>query len=82
MDFVQDGLADGRVVRALTLVDDFTRECPHIEVDRSLSGERVSRVLDLVAWQRGLPAEIVADNGPEFTSTAVRKWLEDLDRVP
>jgi len=74
MDFVQDGLADGRALRMLTLVDDFTRECPHIEVDRSLSGERVARVLDLLAWRRGLPEEIVTDNGPEFTSLALDKW--------
>ena len=74
MDFMQDGLADGRVLRLLTLVDDFTRECPHIEVDRSLSGERVARVLDLLAWRRGLPEEIVTDNGPEFTSLALDKW--------
>jgi putative transposase len=46
MDFVSDALGDGRKCRALTIVDDVTRECPAIEVDRSWSGERVARVLE------------------------------------
>jgi putative transposase len=74
MDFVRDTLADGRVFRAFTLVDDCTRECPVIEVDTSLSGERVVRVLDRVAITRGLPASIVCDNGPEFVSRALDEW--------
>ena len=74
MDFAHDCLADGRVVRALTIVDDFSRECPHIEVDTSLGGKRVVRVLDYLAWQRELPREIVLDNGPEFTSLALDQW--------
>ena len=59
MDFVRDTLGDGRVFRAFTLVDDCTRECPVIEVDFSLSGERVARVLDRVAQVRGYPRTIV-----------------------
>lgn len=74
MDFVRDTLADGRVFRAFTLVDDCTRECPVIEVDTSLSGERVVRVLDRVAITRGLPTSIVCDNGPEFVSRALDEW--------
>jgi putative transposase len=74
MDFAHDGLIDGRTVRALTIVDDFSRECPHIEVDTSLGGQRVVRALDYLAWQRGLPQEIVLDNGPEFTSLALDQW--------
>jgi len=74
MDFVQDGLADGRRLRCLTIIDDFTRECPHLEVALSISGERVARVLDYLAWSRGLPQEIVVDNGPEFTGLALDKW--------
>ncbi len=46
MDSVSDALADGRRFRALTVIDDFTRECPAIEVDHALSGERVVRVLE------------------------------------
>jgi putative transposase len=74
MDFVRDTLGDGRAFRALTIVDDFTRECPVIEVDTSLSGERVARVLDRLATTRGLPACIVCDNGSEFTSQALDAW--------
>ena len=64
MDFARDTLADGRVFRAFTLVDDCTRECPVIEVDTSLSRGRVVRVLDRVAIARGLPTSIACDNGP------------------
>jgi putative transposase len=74
MDFVSDALADGRKFRALTIVDDYTRECPVIEVDHSLSGERVARVLDRLAHRTGLPLGIVCDNGPEFTSEALDIW--------
>lgn len=74
MDFVRDTLGDGRVFRCFTLVDDCTRECPAIEVDFSLPGERVARVLDRVAAVRGYPRAIVCDNGPEFVSAAVDEW--------
>ncbi len=74
MDFVRDTWGDGRSFRALTLVDDCTRECPVIEVDVSLSGERVTRVLDRLASTRGLPQTIVCDNGPEFTSAVLDQW--------
>ena len=66
MDFVSDALADGRKIRALSIVDDFSRECPVIAVDRSLPGERVVRELEQVARVRGYPEVIVCDNGPEF----------------
>lgn len=74
MDFVRDTLGDGRVFRCFTLVDDCTRECPAIEVDFSLPGERVARVLDRVATVRGYPRAIVCDNGPEFVSAALDEW--------
>ena len=74
MDFVSDALGDGRKFRSLTLVDDFTRESPAIEVDVSLPGERVVRVLDHVAAERGYPKTIVCDNGPEFRSEMLDQW--------
>ena len=74
MDFVSDALGNGRKIRALTLVDDFTRECPVIEVDFSVPGERVVRVLDRLARTRGLPASICCDNGPEFAGQALDQW--------
>ena len=63
MDFTTDTLADGRNFRTLNIVDDFTRECVAIEVDRSLPGVRVVRVLDRLAETMGLPEALVMDNG-------------------
>ena len=74
MDFVSDCLWSGRRFRSLTIVDDYTRESPAIEVDTSLGGARVVRVLDHLAEVRGLPEVITVDNGPEFTSQALDEW--------
>lgn len=74
MDFVRDSLGDGRVFRSLTIVDNCTRESPAIEVDCSIPGERVVAVLDRLATTHGLPAALVCDNGPEFTSEALDEW--------
>lgn len=74
MDFVHDGLADGRRIRCLNVVDDFTKESIVIEVDTSISGARVARVLDRIAEQRPLPTMIRVDHGPEFTSLALDAW--------
>jgi len=74
MDFMSDELEDGRALRLLTIVDDFTRECPGIEVDRSLPAERVIEQLERLAATRGLPQTIVVDNGPEFASKALHAW--------
>jgi putative transposase len=74
MDFTHDMLADGRRFRTLNLVDDFTRECLAIEVDTSLPGRRVVRVLEQLAESRGLPKAIVIDNGPEFAGRTLDAW--------
>jgi putative transposase len=74
MDFVSDALAAGRRFRTLNIVDDFSREAAAIEVDTSLSGVRVTRVLDRLKIERGLPLHIRSDNGPEFISKAVEQW--------
>lgn len=75
LDFVSDALSWGRKIRLLTIVDAFTRESLAIEVDTSLSGVRVARVLDRVIRERGqAPNEIVLDNGPELTSKALDQW--------
>jgi hypothetical protein len=71
MDFIVDTLADGRGFRTLNVVDDFTRECVAIEVDRSLPGLRVVRMLDRLAETLGLAATLVMDNGPEFNGRAL-----------
>ena len=77
IDFVSDCVSTGRVIRMLTVVDDCTRECPAIEVDSSLGGLRVRRVLDRIASERGLPEAIVLDNGPEFRGRALAAWSEE-----
>jgi putative transposase len=74
MDFVHDRLQDGRAFKSLTVVDEFTKESPAIEVDFSLPGVRVVRVLDWLRELRELPEEIVIDNGPEFISVALDRW--------
>ena len=79
MDFMADTLADGRPFRTLNIVDDFTRECVAIEVDRSLPGARVVRVLEQLRLTRGLPRTIVVDNGPEFAGRALDAWAYARD---
>lgn len=74
LDFVSDTLAWGRRIRCLTVVDCFTRESPAIEIDTSLPGARVVRVLEGLAGQRGLPKAILMDNGPELTSRVLDQW--------
>ena len=74
MDFTLDTLADGRAFRTLNIVDDYTRECVAIEVDRSLPGLRVTRVLERLRATYGLPQSIVLDNGPEFAGRTLEAW--------
>jgi len=72
MDFVSDQLANGRRLRVLNVVDDYSRECVLQVVDFSISGYRLVRELDQL--ERRLPRTIVCDNGPEFTSKAMFFW--------
>jgi len=74
MDFVTDSIVTGRRFRALAIVDDYSRECPVIEVDTSLGGARVVSVLERLAEARGWPNVITTDNGPEFTGRALDEW--------
>lgn len=74
MDFVLDGTAGGRSFRTLNVVDRFTRECLVIEVDTSITGQRVVAVLALLVAMRGKPQSIRVDNGPEFISKALDAW--------
>jgi putative transposase len=74
MDFIFDQLSAGRRIKCLTLGDDFTREALALEVGHSLTGGCVVMILDRLAAERGLPATIVMDNGPEFTSAALDSW--------
>ena len=74
MDFASDSLCTGRKFRVLVIVDDYTKESPAIEVDTSLPGARVVKVLDRLAEIRGLPEVITVDNGPEFSGRAMDEW--------
>lgn len=74
-DFVQDRTHDGRVLRMLTLVDEYTRECLAIDVARRMSSEDVLERLAFLFVTRGVPGHIRSDNGAEFTCKAVREWL-------
>lgn len=71
MDFLQGTFWSGRRFKTLTVVDIFSKECPVIEVDTSLTGQRVVRALECLAETRGMPESITVDNGPEFISNAL-----------
>ncbi len=73
-DFVADRLEDGRMLRVLTVVDNFSRECLSLEADVSLTGRRVAACLERVARNRGYPESIRVDNGTEFYSKAMDRW--------
>jgi transposase InsO family protein len=71
MDFQFDVTVDGRTLKLLNIVDEYTRECPTIVADRSIDADRVVATLDRLAITRGAPAFVRFDNGPEFIANAV-----------
>ena len=77
LDFVSDAFTDGRRFHILTVDDDFTKENVLLVPDTSISGLRVTRELDQAFADRGQPKTIVSDNGTEFTSMAILKWVQD-----
>jgi putative transposase len=68
MDFISDGMVNGRRFRTFNLIDDCTREILAIETDTSLSSKRIIRIVERVILERGKPTIIRTDNVPEFTS--------------
>ena len=74
MDFVHDRLVTGRRFKCLTMTDPYSKEVPVIEVDVSIGGERVCRILDRLFNTRPLPETVILDNGPEFAGTALDAW--------
>jgi transposase InsO family protein len=75
-DFIFDRTSNGRSIKWLSVIDEYTRECLAVEVERSMTaGDVVDVLIDLSAV-RGLPAHIRSDNGPEFIAAAIRRWLE------
>jgi transposase InsO family protein len=75
-DFVMDRTHNGRAIRMLNVIDEFTRECLSIEVDRKLNSSNVIDVLSRLFVERGIPQHIRSDNGPEFIAKRVRYWLK------
>jgi putative transposase len=74
LDFAHDAVDCGRVIRVLSVVDAYTRECLALEVDTSFASRRVTRVLEQIAAERGMPGTIRCDNGPELTSRHFLAW--------
>ena len=75
-DFVADRTEDGRQLRFLVVIDEYTRECLAIEVARSFTAQDVIGVLQYLFAVRGTPEHIRSDNGPEFVAKSVRRWLD------
>ena len=71
MDFVHDALADGRPFRILTVVDQWSRQSPLLEVAARMSGQTVSEALDRVLDGEPRPRSITVDHGTEFQSRAL-----------
>jgi len=77
-DFVIARTSDGKAFRILTILDEYTRECLAILVDRHISSPDVIDQLFHLFVFRGIPEHIRSDNGPEFTAKAIRDWLNHL----
>ncbi len=75
-DFISDQTENGRKLKLLTVLDEFTRESPAIEVGRSIRAKDVIWVLEYLFMVRGQPKFIRSDNGPEFIANAIKKWLK------
>jgi transposase InsO family protein len=71
-----DETQDGRRLKLMPIVDEYSRECLSIEVERSITAEDVVETLAALFRQRGEPAFIRSDNGPEFIAKAIKRWLE------
>jgi len=74
IDYQYDQTADGRMLRLLNIVDEFTREVLAIRVDRSITAQQTVSVLEAIVAERGAPANIRCDNGTELTAHALRDW--------
>ena len=77
-DFVADRTQDGRPLKMLTVVDEYTRECLAIDVERRMGSRQVIQTLSEVMLWRGIPEHIRLDNGPEFIAQQLRQWLGNL----
>ena len=75
IDFVFDTIADGRSIKCLTVIDEWTRECLAIDVGSGIRAPRVVEVLTRLVSLRGAPRYLRSDNGPEFVSKALLRWM-------
>lgn len=75
MDFVFDRTVDGRPIKILTLVDDYSKESLWLEVEQGISGKDLCELLDFIILVNGKPENIRSDNGPEFVSKALCIWM-------
>lgn len=80
MDFVSDRVMSGKRIKILTVIDDYSKECPLIYVDTSINGNKITELLDSISGNRALPKTIISDNGPEFISRSLDAWayLKDI----
>lgn len=76
LDFMSDALVDGRRFRTLNIIDDYNRECLHIDVSFSIPSSRVISVLEQLISVRGKPASLRMDNGPEYVSIQFQQWAK------
>lgn len=74
-DFAMDATEDGRRLKVMPIVDEYSRECLALEMERSITAEDVVEVLDRLFTERGEPDYIRSDNGPEFIAEAIKRWL-------
>jgi len=81
-DFVSERTHDGRPIKMLTVVDEFTRECLAIEVRRKMKSQDVIEVLGNLFLEKGTPVFIRSDNGPEFIAHKLKDWMKKLGIQP
>lgn len=77
LDFIFDRTEDGKKLKILTVLDEYTRECLELRVGKRLDSRHVIETLDELMNERGKPSYTCTDNGPEFISKKLNKWLED-----
>lgn len=77
-DFIHDRFVDGRALKCLTVLDEYTRECLTMRMGRSITGKEVLDTLSGLIGERGAPGHIRSDNGPEFIAGEVKDWIESV----
>ncbi len=81
-DFIFDSTRDGKPIKILTIIDEFSRECLELKAERSLKSEDVIEALNKLFLQRGTPEHIRSDSGSKFIAKNLRNWLSTLSVKP